>query len=181
MLTISEIAERIAALDGREVEGVRNQLKNPNLRAFMRAAPRTGGKTTADRFAHIEAMRARVLLAAIDVGLDARELAPINEALNGHFLGVVPKALTSEDGTNPSTVLGLAAASASAQVPMYLQVRFLRRQHAQREIRVSAQFHPIGDPKAAEVLKLREDLDGYTQLGVLLLPVSDLLRPLAEG
>ena len=79
-MRLSAIADRLAALEGRDADEIHIKLRNPLLKSLLSGEAGRGRNSPSD-FAPEELVRARLLLALADCGLSTADLEQVNVEL----------------------------------------------------------------------------------------------------
>lgn len=176
-LTLKEIAESIARLDGREVEAVHNQLRNPLLKALLRAKPNSRGKGSAAKFDQVELIRARLLVTGGELfGLTTEQLSLINDALSAPVqFGTIGRKVVQPNSfgeIHPATALGALINGALAGEDWAIRLRYVRFPDGARDTLVWVKWSEWDDPETS-----RLSAGGFVA-GSLTLNAAALIRPL---
>lgn len=188
--TLSEIADRIAELEGRDAIRVHAQLRNPAVRKLLQPIAADRGRTTAVRYPAEELIRARIATVLIDIGHDAATIAdalsPLDRQVQAGFIG---EALTWPDSFAVRNEGGKVVAWESPfglgsmirgvrqDEAWELRVRFVRNHMGDRVVKsYLALSH--WDRDDAETLDLIDQSMRQTHLGDLTVPLAPLVAPL---
>lgn len=177
-MRLSDIAARIAASDGAPADEYLTRLRNPTFKALLGGEPGRG-RTSPAEYGETEMARARLLLAAQEVGLTAPDLAEINAAMNGPVTspGTHPESARTKGGWSYPSALAAIIRGARAGEEWILTVRVTRTTDGTR--RVSPWIHWAGWPhEEGRAQRTLDMLHGERRLATLTIPASALLAPL---
>ena len=172
-MRLSDIAEKLSALEGREADEIHIRLRNPLMKALLSGSD---GRTrnSPSEYGERELFRARILLALFDCRLSTAELAQVNHKLNSAVENI-----PIERSYYPMALDSIIRGAKEGQ-RWLLRVRFTRTADGQQ--RISPWVHPesVADVqgRAPAALDLYYD---ETHIGTLSIPASDLLLPLLES
>lgn len=174
-MRLSTIAERISHLDGVDPDEIHARLRNPLMKALLKSEPgRT--KNSPAEFGAKEVLRARLLLACADCGLSTSELEIVNRALNEPPIHT-PSHPPSARGRGYGPGLDCIARGAAEGEDWTLRIRFARREGKRRATaNVMWAGWQADDRTASRAVDLRYS---ESEIGVLTVPASDLIAPLA--
>lgn len=79
--TLTELAERLATLSGRDTEAVYNQLRNPTVKRALRPLSGDGRRTLATRYGDESVVAVMVVWRLAEIGLDASVGEDVADAL----------------------------------------------------------------------------------------------------
>ena len=185
--TLSEMADRIAALDGRDATRVHAQLRNPSIKQLLQPIAADRGKTTAVTFSAVEVIRARLATVLIDIGHDAATvasaLAPLDRTVRPGFRGdeiIYPESFKVPDQASLHGLSGLDAAVRgvrSHDEEWELRIQFTRPHGGDREVRAHLAV-ASWDRDDAQAREMLADSYGCTHLGDLTIPLNPLIAPL---
>lgn len=189
-LTLSEIASRIAELEGRDAIRVHAQLRNPAIRQLLTPIEGDRGRTTAIRFGPAELIRARIATVLIDIGHDAATiddaLSPLDRQIDPNVVGdrvEWPKSFDVKDEAgnvvahaSPRGLASIIRGVRQGEV-WELRVRFVRNHRGDREVRarLALAHWAADDGRARQALDL---MHAHTHLGDLTVPLAPLIAPL---
>ena len=170
-MRLSEIADRLAALEGRDADEIHIRLRNPMFKGLLRGESGRSRNSPAD-YPALELIRARLLMVMFDCGLSTAELALVSDMLNTRY----------ERGT----ALEMMAEGTAAGESWIILIRFVRGMQGERI--VSPLFFKDGSDSLGEcsVRELVSDGRWSTQFSgthmmTSVVPASELIRPLLES
>lgn len=170
-MRLSEIADRLAALEGRDADEIHIRLRNPLFKGLLRGESGRSRNSPAD-YPALELIRARLLMVMFDCGLSTAELALVSDMLNTRY----------ERGT----ALEMMADGTTAGESWIVLIRFVRGMQGERI--VSPSFFKEGSDPLGEcsVRELVSDGRWSTQFSgthmmTSVVPASELIRPLLES
>lgn len=179
-LTLTELVSKIAAADSRDRDQVHTQIRNPAIRTHLVPLPGERGRTTAITYGEVEVARARIFLALMDIGYDARLIASVAEALRKPPVLWGPHPASARVGASffyPSA-LETAVRGVAQGEKWDLRMRFARDSSGQRDVQV----YVLWDGWAAEIDEsdgaLVDHFYGHTLLGEFRFPLTPLIGPL---
>lgn len=189
--TLSEMADRIAELEGRDSIRVHAQLRNPAIKKLLQPVAADRGRTTAARYSPEELIRARIATVLIDIGHDAatiaEALAPLDQHVHPGFQGDKlnhPESFARTDESGKVTayhgLFGLHSAIRgvrSHDEQWELRVRFVRKHGGERAV-LSHLALASWDRDDADTLTIIDMTFGHTHLGDLTVPLAPLIAPL---
>jgi len=180
-MRLSEIADALAALEGREADEIHIRLRNPLFKSLLAGTEGRTRNSPAD-YSQEELARARLLLALFECGLSTGDLAKVNDKLNAPPLAGPDhpdSASLAGGGTHYPSGLRSIIRGARAGENWLIRVRFARTNDGARSVNPSIVWEGWAtegrDGWAVDML------NGETHLGTLLIPASDLIRPLLES
>lgn len=179
-MRLSAIADRLAALDGREADEIHIKLRNPLLKNLLTSEAGRLRNSPAE-YAPEEVFRARLLLVMADLHLTTAELEKVNVALNQpptQGIGHPASAKAAGGYSYPSGLLSIIR-GARAGEEWHVRFRVTRTSDGQRRV-APLVFWANGQPAETGVAGLLDLLDGETHLGTIVIPASDLIRPLLD-
>ncbi|MBN2629728.1 MAG: hypothetical protein JXR75_04205 [Rhodobacteraceae bacterium] len=170
-MRLSEIADRLAALEGRDADEIHIRLRNPLFKGLLQGESGRSRNSPAD-YPALELIRARLLMAMFDCGLSTAELALVSDMLNSRY----------ERGT----ALQMMAEGTAAGESWIILIRFVRGMQGERI--VSPSFikdgsDPLGECSVRELVsdgRWSTQFSG-THMMTSVVPASDLIRPLLES
>ncbi|MFP7570400.1 hypothetical protein [Marivita sp. S2033] len=171
-MRLSEIAQHLAELENRDPESTLIRLRNPLVKQLMSGTPGRRVKSPVG-YDPLELLRARLLLAMGDIPLTTTEMGAANETLNQ------PPALRklpdwAEDRVIPSGLKCLVnAARAGEDWNLILVIRIF-----EGERRISSFIAPAGEGETASRASRAVDLRDGPTIARVVLPASDLIKPL---
>lgn len=173
-MRLSDIAEKLSALEGREADEIHIRLRNPLMKALLSGSDgRTRNSPT--EYGERELFRARILLALFDCRLSTAELKEVNHKLNSAVENI-----PIDRDYYPMALDSIIRGAKEGQ-RWLLRVRFTRTADGQQ--RIAPWVHPESVPDVHH-RRASAALDSYydeTHIGTLSIPVSDLLLPLLES
>lgn len=180
-MRLSEIAEILAPHEHMTPDALHGTLRGPAILVLLAAQPGRG-RTSPSDYLPGEVARARLLLAARDCGLTGSDLARFNDALNqppaqgiGH-----PDSAKIEVGYGYPSGLQSIIRGTKAGESWLVSFRITRNSQGQRRVAPLVCWEG-GLPADTGVASLLDLLDGETHLGTLVVPASDLIRPLLDA
>ncbi|MDT8858026.1 hypothetical protein RNZ50_23940 [Paracoccaceae bacterium Fryx2] len=185
-ITLKDIAERIAPLDYRDPAELHIQLRNPKVKALLVPSTVGAGQTAAVKYEAREAIRARLLLALLDIGLSSEELQGVNAELSAlnplKVKGFVGGVMTAPPSCAKGYGVGLAnlIRGTEAGESWVLRLRYVRTVDGARRISTRIMWAEWDD-REGRGTKALDLLHAETHLGTLDVPASDLIRPLVRG
>lgn len=176
--TLRDIATLICDIDASgNVEKVTQQLRGLHQRGYLQPSS-AGGPRGAWLYDVREACRARVLLIALDIGIEGANLDNIQSALNVSDLRPRPP------GIYPRTLFGACFDdTASGRPGWYLDASLVSQSGALSkgvEARLCCISDGAPDSGADDLISLRDRAMGKRVYATMSIPVSDLLWPLIE-
>jgi hypothetical protein len=170
-MRLSEIADRLAALEGRDADEIHIRLRNPLFKGLLQGESGRSRNSPAD-YPALELIRARLLMAMFDCGLSTAELALVSDMLNTPY----------EWGT----ALQMMADGTAAGESWIILIRFVRGMQGERI--VSPSFFkdgsdPLGECSVRELVSAGRWSTQFsgTHMMTSVVPASDLIRPLLES
>ena len=179
-MRLSAIADRLAALEGREADEIHIKLRNPLLKNLLTSEAGRSRNSPAE-YAPEEVLRARLLLAMADLHLTTAELEKVNVALNQPpALGIGHPASAKVAGgySYPSGLLSIIR-GARAGEEWLVRFRVTRTSEGQRRVAPLVCWAE-GQPADTGIGAVLDLLDGETHIGTITIPASDLIRPLLD-
>lgn len=183
-MRLSEIADRLADLEGREADEIHIRLRNPLFKGLLQGQAGRSRTSPADYSAE-ELVRARLLLAMFDCGLSTAELSTANDALNN----IPGKTFTNHPES--AKVLGgvqypnglktiIRGTAAPFNENWFLRIRFTRTEKGDRDVTAMVLWDgwDASENRGSKTVDLSR---GQLHLGTLLIPASDLIRPFLES
>lgn len=180
-MRLSEIADILAPHECTTAEALLGVLRGPGLLGLLAGQPGRG-RTSPTNYSADEACRVRLLLAARDCGLTGQDLARFNVALNQPpAVGIAhpPSALSDGVVVYPSALCSIIRGTRARFGETWIaSLRITRANDGSRHVSPSI-FWRDADAES-EVAWALDMLDGVTHVGTLILPASDLIRPLLD-
>lgn len=179
-MRLSEIADRLGNLEGREADEIHIRLRNPLFKGLLQGEAGHSRNSPADYPAR-ELIRARLLMAMFDCGLSTAELSEVNSELNGERGQIEPSGKIYG-----KTGLDLIADGTLAGESWIILLRFTR-EFGQRRLHAAIYEDKhdakLGKLSVAEVVSTGRSATefGGTHLMTSVVPASDLIRPLLES
>ncbi|MDO5630530.1 MAG: hypothetical protein Q4G22_01700 [Paracoccus sp. (in: a-proteobacteria)] len=167
-MRLSEIADRLAELEGRDADEIHIRLRNPLFKGLLTGEPGRTRNSPAD-YPFRELIRARLLLAMFDCGLSTAELALVSDMLNDRYGVTGPGGAAVE--TNP---LNMMTDGTAAGESWFVTIRFVRGMNGERI--VTPLFFKDGSASVRDVVS--HGGAKATHLMTSIVPASDLIRPL---
>ncbi|WP_298095971.1 hypothetical protein [Brevundimonas sp.] len=188
--TLSEIANRIAQLEGRDAARVHAQLRNPAIRVLLKPIDKDRGKTTAVMFPREELIRARIASVLIDIGHDAATIAealsPLDREIRPPYLGTTTPwpdsfATRGENGevlgfTSPPALPAVIRGVRQGEI-WELRVRFTRNHSGHRVVTSDLALGQWVRDDDDTLEKLDQSFE-HTRLAELTIPLTPLIKPL---
>lgn len=179
-MRLSEIADRLGNLEGREADEIHIRLRNPLFKGLLQGEAGHSRNSPADYPAR-ELIRARLLMAMFDCGLSTAELSEVNSELNTRF------GITDPSGeTVARTGLDLIADGTLSGQSWVIILRFTREAGQRRlhaaiyEDKVDAKLGNLSVGQLVATGRWATEFGG-TCLMTSVVPASDLIRPLLES
>ncbi|MGD9919129.1 MAG: hypothetical protein AB7U46_14020 [Paenirhodobacter sp.] len=179
-MRLSEIADRLGNLEGREADEIHIRLRNPLFKGLLQGEAGHTRNSPADYPAR-ELIRARLLMAMFDCGLSTAELSEVNSELNTRF------GITDPSGeTVARTGLDLIADGTLSGQSWVIILRFTREAGQRRlhaaiyEDKVDAKLGNLSVGQLVSTGRSATEFGG-THLMTSVVPASDLIRPLLES
>ncbi|UFS66271.1 hypothetical protein LO749_17245 [Paracoccus denitrificans] len=173
-MRLSEIADRLADLEGRDADEIHIRLRNPLFKGLLQGESGRSRNSPAD-YPVLELIRARLLMAMFDCGLSTAELALVNEMLN------------ESHGVSTTTLEAMIEGAAAGE-PWIILVRFNMLQGGKRKVtpkffKDSISRQQMGFSTVEEIVKGGKfsSIFGGTHLMTSVVPASELIRPLLES
>ena len=95
-MRLSEIADRLAALEGLDADEIHIRLRNPLFKGLLQGESGRSRNSPAD-YPALELIRAHLLMAMFDCGLSTAELAAVNEMFQlGRLENLISKAIKGD-------------------------------------------------------------------------------------
>lgn len=178
-MRLSEIADHLTELEGREPDELHIKMRNPLFKALLEGRPGRSRNSPLD-YAPQELIRARLLVAMQDVGLSTADLARANMVLNQPDSGIFPRpASMGEPGGLVPSALRSMIRGVRAGEPWHIRVTFVREADGSRNVRVRVDCGDMGireeEKRAIAAVKL---LNVPQTVGYLFIPAADLVAPL---
>lgn len=179
-MRLSEIADRLAALEGRDADEIHIRLRNPLFKGLLRGESGRSRNSPAD-YPAMELIRARLLMAMFDCGLSTAELALVGDMLNRRIGKSDASGALVE--TNPLEMMADGTAAGESWI---ILIRFVRGMQGERI--VSPSFFKDGSDPLGECTVRELVSDGRwstqfsgTHMMTSVVPASELIRPLLES
>lgn len=176
-MRLAQIATILAPHENSNPDTLQSVLRGPLLLTLFESEPGKG-RTSPSEYQPQEIARARLLLAARDCGLSGTELGFVNTALNQPpaFMGQHSD-WAKQGGTMvyPPALRSIIRGTQAGET-WIIQIRFTRGSDGQRHIKptIFCLENDTASNRGASV----DLLNNETQLGTLVCPASDLIRPI---
>ncbi|WP_408593129.1 hypothetical protein ACIPCF_02120 [Paracoccus marcusii] len=185
MLTLKQIAAKIAPLDGREAADVHSKLRNPQIYRLLTPAHAGPGRTSAAYYAENELIRARIIVALLDLNFLSAEVEEVSLALDYRtepgFVGEVIKNPPSAEvlggkGYHYRTGLDSIIRGALAGEDWRIRVTITRSESGERKIRAHVAWHAWQESIRAS--RASASARHETLMGKMEIYASGLIAPL---
>lgn len=179
-MRLSEIADRLGALEGREADEIHIRLRNPLFKGLLQGEAGRSRNSPAD-YPKRELIRARLLMVMFDCGLSTAELSEVNSEMNAKWGSTDPSGKTIA-----TAKLDLVADGTLTGESWVILLRFTR-QFGKRRLNVKIyndeDHAKLGKLSVSEIVSMgRGATDfGGTHLMTSVVPASELIRPLLES
>jgi hypothetical protein len=181
-MRLSEIAYRLAALEGRDADEIHIRLRNPLFKGLLQGEGGRSRNSPSD-YPESELIRARLLMAMFECGLSTIELAMVNGMLNSHYGKTDAKGDLIE-----VTPLQMMIDGTIAGESWIISIRFMRgKMNGERIVEPSFfkddKADSMGECTVRELISVGRGTQQFTGTHMMtsVVPASDLIRPLLES
>lgn len=180
--TLTELAERLAALSGRDTDAVYNQLRNPTVKRALRPLNGDGRRTLATRYGDESAVAVLVIWRLAEIGLDASVGEDVADALFRviDIGGDHPPSAQYAGGTHYLSGLDSALRGVACGEAWELRLELRQSEAGRRQTRVKIAWAEWPHYQYDWSIET-SGIAGGRILGELTIPLNPIIAPLAES